>query len=167
MQWVRSLLRTSRRLVGTDLDGNKYYEVLQGASKKPRREVVTKQKLKHEEYHAGAIPIEWEAWLRGSVDNPPTHQVLLQKQQRQMVLSKRVLEVNRREKQRQEQEYSDGLVAKPVGHASSTTYSNIESSKEPRTSGSKFQPGVWDKQLNRPDNEDETEKFEPDPWKPP
>ncbi len=30
MQWVRSLFRTTRRLVGTDLDGNKYYEILQG-----------------------------------------------------------------------------------------------------------------------------------------
>ena len=30
MQWVRALFRTTRRLVGTDLDGNKYYEILQG-----------------------------------------------------------------------------------------------------------------------------------------
>ncbi|CAB4020272.1 mimitin, mitochondrial, partial [Paramuricea clavata] len=141
----------------------------ESASKKARREVVTKQKLKHEDYEAGVIPTEWEAWLRGSVDNPPTHEDLLKKQQQQMVLSKRVLEVNRRDKQLQEQEYSDGLVAKPVGHASSATYGHIESSAEPTTSGSQFQPGVWDKQLNtaRPGNEDETEKFEPEGWKPP
>jgi hypothetical protein len=60
-------------------------------------------------------------------------------------------------------------VAKPVGHASSATYGHIESSAEPTTSGSQFKPGVWDKQLNtaRPGDEDETEKFEPEGWKPP
>ena len=30
MQWVRALFRTSRRLVGTDLNGNEYYEIIQG-----------------------------------------------------------------------------------------------------------------------------------------
>lgn len=30
MQWVRSFFRTTRRLAGTDLEGNQYYEILQG-----------------------------------------------------------------------------------------------------------------------------------------
>ncbi|XP_028391265.1 NADH dehydrogenase [ubiquinone] 1 alpha subcomplex assembly factor 2-like isoform X2 [Dendronephthya gigantea] len=170
MQWVRSLFKASRRLVGTDLDGNKYYEILRDGIKKPRREVVTKQALKHEEYESGVIPTEWEAWLRGSVDTPPTHEDLLKKQRQQIMLSKKVHEVNQRDKQLQEQEYTEGLVARPVGHASSTTYGNIESSAEPRTSGSQFRPGVWGKQLNAREGtgkEDEKEKYEPEAWKPP
>ena len=34
--------------------------LFEGGSKKTRREVVTKQKLKHEDYEAGVIPVEWE-----------------------------------------------------------------------------------------------------------
>jgi hypothetical protein len=37
--------------------------LIKGASKKARREVVTKQKLKHEDYEAGVIPTEWEGKL--------------------------------------------------------------------------------------------------------
>ena len=60
---------------------------------------------------------------------------------------------------------SAGLVAKPVGHASATTYGNFESSKGPRTSGGQFQPGVWGKQLDQQKKND-TEKYEPESWKP-
>lgn len=56
-----------------------------------------------------------------------------------------------------------------MGHASSAVYGNVESSSEPRTSGSNFKPGVWDKQLKttQPGKEDEIEKYEPEAWKPP
>ncbi|XP_046846278.1 NADH dehydrogenase [ubiquinone] 1 alpha subcomplex assembly factor 2-like isoform X2 [Xenia sp. Carnegie-2017] len=137
--------------------------MIQGGSGKKRREVV--MKLKHEEYKAGVIPVEWEAWLRGSVDKPPSLEDLVKKQQQQIVLSKKVIELNRRDMKLQEEEYAAGLVAKPVGHASATTYGNVESSKGPRTSGGQFQPGVWGKQLDQQKKND-TGKYEPESWKP-
>ena len=43
-----------------------FITIFQGAGKKARREVVTKQKLKHEEYEAGVIPTEWEGKVMSS-----------------------------------------------------------------------------------------------------
>ena len=63
----------------------------------------------------------------------------------------------------------DGLVSRPLGHASSPSYGNHKESSRPQTTGKQFRPGVWEEQIkNRPDEADHNEeRYEPEPWKPP
>ena len=144
MQWLRNLLgvfRSGRRLVGTDLDGNKYYEIISGKSGRQRREVVTK--LKHEQYEDGTIPIEWEAWIRGKREIPPTHEELIKKLQQREILNQRVKKVEAEEMERREKERESELATRQVGHASAPVYEKTGLRSEPVRTGDTFQPGSW------------------------
>ena len=75
MQWARSLFGAfvrSRRVVGTDLHGNKYYETIR-EGKKPKREMITN--LKPMQYTPDMMPMEWEAWIGVPflIRPPPPH----------------------------------------------------------------------------------------------
>ena len=185
MQWVSALLRSLRpvrRLVGTDLYGNKYYETIRKAGAKPRREVITAVNLKPERYTPDTIPTEWQAWIRGMRDEPPTHEELLMKGKKLDTLQEKVKQIEERDRQLQEKEYEEGLVAKPtqkssnvpVGHASAPVYESLDNRTEPTTTGKGFQPGAWAAAKQKgteasegPGNEQGEETFQPDSWVPP
>lgn len=183
MQWARALfnsLKPARRLIGTDLEGNKYYEIVR-EGRKARREVVTT--MKHVEYKPGTIPMEWEAWIRGKRKDPPTHDELVKKIEQAEILQKRVKQVEERERELQVKEYHEGLVARPaqkasqVGHASAPFYQHLDNVQEPTSTGSTFQPGGWTPGKSSPpggkgqssqiESEAEKDTFQPEAWVPP
>ena len=167
MQWVRTILnafgRTTRRLVGTDLHGNQYYETIR-EGKKPRREMITK--IKHMEYTADLIPIEWEAWIRGKRDDPPTHAELLSEQKRIKTLKERVRQVEERDREQQALEDAPPQIAAQVGHASAPLYESLDNRTQPTSTGTTFQPGEWAPGSNLK-GKDSEETFEPESWVPP
>jgi NADH dehydrogenase [ubiquinone] 1 alpha subcomplex assembly factor 2 len=167
MQWMRGLLgvfRSGRKLVGTDLDGNKYFEVLSGRGRRARREVVSK--LKHEEYEDGTIPVEWEAWIRGKRNDPPTHDELVSKIRQREVLKERVKHVEAEEIERRAKEQGGaGMLTRPVGHASSPVYGKTELQSEPIRTGNTFQPGAWTPGTNTDPGKGQDDNFEPEAWR--
>ena len=65
-------------------------------------------KMNPMEYTPGLIPIEWEAWIRGKRERPPTHEELIAEQRRVKTLQERAKQVEEKDKERQalEQETS-------------------------------------------------------------
>lgn len=166
MQWVRTLLNAfskTRRLVGTDLHGNQYYETIRNGAK-PRREMITK--LKPSEYTPDLIPIEWEAWIRGKRDNPPTHEELLAEQNRIKTLKERAKQVEEKDREQQALEQKVPQIAAQVGHAAAPLYESLDNRTQPTSTGTTFQPGEWAPGSNVKGKASE-ETYEPESWVPP
>lgn len=174
MSWMRNLLsvlRPGRRIVGTDLDGNTYIEVIskRGGRSTVRREVITK--LRHEQYEDGSIPIEWEAWIRGKREDPPTHDELIQKMQQRKIVKQRARNLEQEEREKMEEQQGKEKTS-PVGHASAHVFEKSELKSEPTRVGDSFNPGAWIPSQGGRDQEEkipETDKtdFEPEGWVPP
>ena len=166
MQWVRSFLGAftrTRRLVGTDLYGNQYYETIRDG-KKPRREMIST--VEHMQYTPGMMPIEWESWIRGKRDDPPTHEELLAQQKRMQIVKERAKKVEEKDREDQIEQQTSQLVSQ-AGHASTTLFESLENRAEPTSTGTIFQPGQWAPEKNEPVRKEDEQTFEPESWMPP
>ncbi|XP_077982062.1 NADH dehydrogenase [ubiquinone] 1 alpha subcomplex assembly factor 2-like [Glandiceps talaboti] len=154
MNLVRNLFRpfrSAKKLVGTDHLGNKYYEVEKRTTKfggERRKRRFVESGISYHEYEPGLIPIEWESWIRWKRGDPPTMEEVLRREKMTMVVKERAKELERKDKERQESEYEEGLVAKPTqtvpkGHASAPVYERTDGTGEATTTGSEFQPSSW------------------------
>ena len=173
MQWVRSIFGAfvrTRRLGGTDLQGNKYYETIREGNKS-KREMITK--IKHMQYTPYMMPIEWETWIiRGKRDDPPTHEELLAQQRRIETVKERARQVEEKDREQQALEHKPPQLVAQVGHAAVPLYENLDSREEPTSTGTVFKPGERTPESRDPgrkvssgkENED---TFEPESWVPP
>ncbi|CAG8680399.1 7183_t:CDS:2, partial [Ambispora leptoticha] len=98
----------SRFYVGSDLDGNEYYETrVLGSSNRPKRMVDLKQPKKYSDYTGDEIPVQWQSWLRHTRFDPPTIEELkIANQRREMIIeraNKLDQEWNERKRQLQKQ----------------------------------------------------------------
>ncbi|KAJ1836318.1 hypothetical protein LPJ73_007647 [Coemansia sp. RSA 2703] len=84
LPWRRDMFR------GMDLDGNMYFERFMPSSSRTRRHVLYKQNLKVSDYNDSIIPVQWQAWMRHTRDNPPTTTELIQDIQRRERLATNV-----------------------------------------------------------------------------
>ncbi|KAJ9050994.1 hypothetical protein DSO57_1009077 [Entomophthora muscae] len=74
-QKVKGVFPTSKRLVGTDLQGNRYYEEPRGSF--PRRTIELNDGRSHyQDVSDTDLPVQWMAWLRHTRSHAPTHQEL-------------------------------------------------------------------------------------------
>ncbi|XP_051897795.1 NADH dehydrogenase [ubiquinone] 1 alpha subcomplex assembly factor 2 isoform X2 [Pristis pectinata] len=108
-------------------------------------EVVSPKEI---EYEHGNIPLEWEAWIRGSRKDPPTIEEILKNEEYRKMIKLRACEIQRDDEIRKEKEYEEGLVARPVqtqikGHASANYFERDKISSEPSSTANAFQPGGW------------------------
>ena len=172
MQWVRSLfggfIRT-RRLVGTDLHGNKYYETIR-EGKKPRREMISN--VKHMQYTPGMMPIEWESWIRGKRDGPPTHEESIAQQKRIAIIKEKAKQLEDKDREEQTLEKQQPQLVSQLGHASATLYESLDNRAGPISTGTMFQPGEWSRRESNyvekpPFEKGDEESFEPESWVPP
>jgi len=172
MQWVRSLLSAfvrTRRLVGTDLHGNYYYETIR-EGKKPKREMISN--VKHMQYTPDMMPIEWEAWIRGKRDDPPTHDELLAQQRRVETIKERARQVEEKDQEQHALDHEPPHLVAPVGHAATPFYESLHNRAEPTSTGTAFQPGEWTMEKNNSGRKvsggkDSEDTFEPESWVPP
>ncbi|PIK51706.1 putative mimitin, mitochondrial [Apostichopus japonicus] len=152
MNIFRSIFKASRdvkKLVGTDKLGNKYFEIVSESIKaKPKRSMESSQE--HVDYQAGTVPVEWEAWVRGNRRDPPTAEEIEKRERQTLIVKKRAVEVERKDKELQQREYDEGLVAGPspgtqaTGHASVPTYGTEQGSDKPLSTGNEFEPAAWE-----------------------
>ncbi|XP_065070210.1 NADH dehydrogenase [ubiquinone] 1 alpha subcomplex assembly factor 2-like [Rhopilema esculentum] len=180
---LASLLPQSnvKRLVGVDHLGNKYYEVEKGDGKK-RRFLERSDGVKPEDYVQGMIPNQWEAWIRGRTDTPPTTMELLEREKVEKIIAARGADVQRKDDEAQQKAYEDGLISRvteadgfratrtqQIGHASANFFGPRQQTFEPSTVGSNFEPGSWRPKPNTKNSEqeiNEEESFKPESWTP-
>jgi len=172
-----------KRLVGEDHLGNKYYE-MEKADGKKRRFLERSDGIKPEDYVQGMIPNQWEAWIRGRIDTPPTVMELLAREKNEKLMAIKAEELKKRDDEAQRKAYEDGLITRSVpegetaeleskrqlGHASSHFYGPTGEQSEPSTVSGKFEPGAWKPDVKRTGAEakqEAPEKFEPESWTPP
>eukprot|EP00794_Sanderia_malayensis_P008224 gene8224-9104_t len=152
----------SKRLVGEDQYGNKYFEI-ERADGKPRRSVECPS-MQPADYEQGMIPTQWEAWVRGSIKDPPTLQELQEQEIMRKVIIEKAAEIKRKDDEAQRKAFE-------AGHASTPFYGHPNQGTEPTSHGATFEPGAWKPTapVNKVDQQrgaEETEPFRPESWTP-
>lgn len=144
MSWKRfllSVISSSKKLVGSDLLGNQYYERITSGGR-IRRSVEMKRIP--DEYQMKDIPPEWERWLRGISKRPPTNEeqeVLLRNKQ---IMSQKIKELKKKEESTEPEHQKVTMTTKATSHASSQSYkTKHETDEDPVSTGNMFQPGSW------------------------
>ncbi|KAM6468914.1 NADH dehydrogenase [ubiquinone] 1 alpha subcomplex assembly factor 2 isoform 1-T1 [Liasis olivaceus] len=138
--------------VGIDHFGNKYYRIpphktWAGQNIKERR-LVEAVNVKEYQYESGAIPTEWEAWMKKRRSDPPTVEECIQSENYKKEMKAKVEDLCEKNRLLQVKDYEEGLEVGPLqtqikGHASASNYRKPERSEEPISTASTFQPGAW------------------------
>lgn len=109
MKWLRSLFSSSKKFIGSDHLGNKYYEHVRTTGKLQRS---VENNLPHEDYTSGQIPTEWDSWIRGRRDDPPTQEEVDKQLQYIYNIQRKAALKQIEDDARQEEAYRDGLIAR-------------------------------------------------------
>ncbi|KAJ2637590.1 hypothetical protein GGF40_002246 [Coemansia sp. RSA 1286] len=123
-------------LKGLDLDGNLYFERHVRGASRTRRHVVYKKYLTVSEYSDDIIPVQWQAWMRHTREQPPTAQELIQDIQRRERLAenvRRLAALEQEQKNEQAQAIEEGH--RPQKHSPDRFQKN--------TPGEQYQPEEW------------------------
>uniref|UniRef100_A0A0K8RZM6 Mimitin, mitochondrial n=1 Tax=Crotalus horridus TaxID=35024 RepID=A0A0K8RZM6_CROHD len=138
--------------VGIDHFGNKYYRIPQhktwaGQNIKERR-IVIAVNVKEYQYESGAIPTQWEAWLKKRRNNPPTLEEFIQSNNYRKEMKAKVEDLGEKSRLLQAKDHEEGLEVGPLqtqikGHASASNYRKPEHSEDPVSTANTFQPGAW------------------------
>ncbi|XP_057299630.1 NADH dehydrogenase [ubiquinone] 1 alpha subcomplex assembly factor 2-like isoform X2 [Hydractinia symbiolongicarpus] len=163
IKWLRAILSSSKKLIGTDHLGNKYFEEVR-ASGKIQRSI--QNDTKHEDYSAGHIPLQWEAWIRGKRKDAPTLQEIEEQARYTSTVLRRAAIKTKEDDKKQAIAYADGLIAKerpsdntPAKQALSR---NVDTNLH-ATTGTSYQPDAWSPAAV---NSDTKTKYEPESWTP-
>ena len=102
----------SNKFIGQDLQGNLYFEgppVREGLSKSRRSIVYGDGRDAYSQYVPHSIPVQWQAWLRHTREQPPSLDELQSDVMRQQDLAVKVQALQ--EKDQQEKENKEKLAS--------------------------------------------------------
>ncbi|XP_070599404.1 NADH dehydrogenase [ubiquinone] 1 alpha subcomplex assembly factor 2 [Erythrolamprus reginae] len=135
--------------VGIDHFGNKYYRIpphtsWAGQNVRERR-IVKAVNLEEYQYESGAIPTEWEAWMKKRRSNPPTLEECIQNEKYRSEMKAKVEDLDEKSRLLQVKEGLEvgPLQTKFTGHAAASSYKKPERSEDPVSTANTFQPGAW------------------------
>ncbi|XP_062508939.1 NADH dehydrogenase [ubiquinone] 1 alpha subcomplex assembly factor 2-like [Corticium candelabrum] len=139
---------SSSRLAGTDLYGNKYYEVSATENSRGKRYMKPAGVLKAHQYTNDAIPVQWERWLRWLREDPPLHEELKWGNERLGKVRKKARDIEQKDQQLREQEIEDGITAavrnvKGTSSKATPLVSSRNSSEEQTSDVKSFEPDSW------------------------
>ncbi|KAJ1646267.1 hypothetical protein LPJ64_002237 [Coemansia asiatica] len=129
---------------GWDLERNMYFERYVRSSSRTRRRVVYSKHLTVSEYRDDIIPVQWQAWMRHTREQPPTVQELIQDVQRRKRLAENVrklVALEQEQEQEQEQKGKEQAHAVQEGPHSPKRVSPERFQKV--TPGEQYQPEEW------------------------
>ncbi|KAI8340060.1 hypothetical protein BC941DRAFT_239780 [Chlamydoabsidia padenii] len=126
-------------LVGTDLDGNEYWEMPSPLGGRYKRWVQMKEHDDYAVFNQNQLPVQWQAWLRHTRYEAPTISELVQEQRRRMIIQERA------KKLEQEWEQKKLLKQKQQEEAARLEDSRQEqaTTSQPTGQGDTFVPGEW------------------------
>ncbi|EFB24431.1 hypothetical protein PANDA_004395, partial [Ailuropoda melanoleuca] len=147
----RALSKEAKQQVGKDQFGNKYYYVPEyknwrGQTIREKR-IVEAANKREVDYEVGAIPTEWEAWIRKTRKTPPTMEEILKNEKNREEIKIKNQDLYEKEKLLRKGS-NEELLASPVqtqikGHASAPYFGKEEPTVAPTSTGKTFQPGSW------------------------
>ncbi|KAJ2722099.1 hypothetical protein GGI07_003541 [Coemansia sp. Benny D115] len=124
---------------GADLDGNMYFERFTRNSSRPRRHVVYKENINVSQYSDELIPVQWQAWMRHTREEPPSETELLQDIRRRELLAENVRRLKLQELETKKRQQIEG--AGPV--LDQEKKANQSSRFQKSTPGESYQPEGW------------------------
>lgn len=146
--------------VGEDRYGNIFYEAV-GVKKanwhngrkmespsEQETHVLSGQVHYDEEYSPDKVHVLWSAWLRGSLETPPTPELLEAHDRRQAMIIQRAADISAKDEAERQAKLIDDSGYKQLGyqtdHAGARSYTGTQASSNPQTVGGEFKPGQWD-----------------------
>eukprot|EP00123_Amoebidium_parasiticum_P007749 comp18337_c0_seq1/m.19434 comp18337_c0_seq1/g.19434 ORF comp18337_c0_seq1/g.19434 comp18337_c0_seq1/m.19434 type:complete len:207 (-) comp18337_c0_seq1:197-817(-) len=149
----------ARRLAGTDLAGNKYFEVLpvEGSQTRYRTRRVMEPAggEQHAAYSDSNIVAPWRAWLAGTRADAPSIDELEELNRQQEQLQENVQALSAKERERRVRELGEEAVRQAeadearrqhlglVDHAAAFTPGGRDTVLSPLRRGDEFQPAHW------------------------
>ncbi|KAJ1789806.1 hypothetical protein LPJ62_002246 [Coemansia sp. RSA 2167] len=132
LQWMKLRLPWRKDVyMGTDLDGNLYFERLVDTYRS-RRHVIYRKDLALSEYSDKVIPIQWQAWMRHTRHRIPTLDDLNQDIQRQEQIADNVQKLAAKE------------ARLPISPEDTTKHAHTRQPQfQKSTPGESFQPENW------------------------
>ncbi|KAI8322461.1 hypothetical protein GQ54DRAFT_259952 [Martensiomyces pterosporus] len=132
MQWKALRLPWRKdTLAGTDLAGNLYFERFVKGAYRSRRHVIYQKDFAISDFTDDIIPVQWQAWMRHTRNDPPTIRELLQDIERRERMAENVRLLAERETQD---------FAKAIGGAPPSKQQQAFQKTAP---GESFQPEDW------------------------
>ncbi|KAJ2159319.1 hypothetical protein GGF46_003111 [Coemansia sp. RSA 552] len=136
MQWKALRLPWRKDvLIGTDLDGNLYFERAVRGATRMRRNIVYSKKTPVSDYNDKIIPVQWQAWMRHTRVQAPTIAELIQDLQRRERIADNVrrLAANESQAARMLEEGAPSATARPGG----------DKQAQQAAPGQSFKPEGW------------------------
>ncbi|KAI8098663.1 uncharacterized protein BX664DRAFT_381348 [Halteromyces radiatus] len=128
-------------LVGTDLDGNEYWEMPSPLGGRYKRWVQMKEHDDYAVFNQNQLPVQWQAWLRHTRTEAPSLQELVQEQRRRLIIQERAKKLDEEWQQRKLQLKAEQEEAARIEE--SRQQSESSNSTEPTGQGDTFVPGEW------------------------
>ncbi|SAM03979.1 hypothetical protein [Absidia glauca] len=127
-------------LVGTDLDGNEYWEMPSPLGGRYKRWVQMKEHDDYAVFNQNQLPVQWQAWLRHTRFEAPSIPELVQEQRRRMIIQERAKKLDQEWEQRKLQKRKEQDEAAQLEEATNQTE---QKTSEPTGQGDTFVPGEW------------------------
>ncbi|ORX56440.1 hypothetical protein DM01DRAFT_1366805 [Hesseltinella vesiculosa] len=127
-------------LIGTDLDGNEYWEMPNPLGGRPKRWVQMKDHDDYAVYNQNLLPVQWQAWLRHTRPVAPTTQELIREVQRRNLIQQRAKQLEQDWQQRKQQLQQEHDKAAQL---ESQTSQPTDTTTQPTGQGDTFVPGEW------------------------
>ncbi|KAI8388383.1 uncharacterized protein BYT42DRAFT_491665 [Radiomyces spectabilis] len=128
-------------LIGSDLDGNEYWEMPNPLGGRPKRWVQMRQEDDYTIFRQDQLPVQWQAWLRHTRYEAPTTQDLIKEIQRQAIVQQRAKQLDMEWEQRKLQ-----LAAEAEAENQPATKLEAKATsqhQQPTGQGETFVPGAW------------------------
>jgi len=146
---------TTKKLIGTDLQGNMYFE--QPRDNFPRRTVELNDGRSHYTDVCGApLPVQWIAWLRHTRTYPPTHAELIKADAARQSIIERAQRIDAQEKRKQLAVQAELIKRK----------SDLEHVTKPQIQITKTTTNPSTTSRRNPSDTFGRNEFEPEPWQP-
>ncbi|KAI8060919.1 hypothetical protein BC940DRAFT_245822 [Gongronella butleri] len=131
-------------LVGTDLDGNEYWEMPNPLGGRDKRWVQMKDHDDYAVFHQNLLPVQWQAWLRHTRPVAPTIPELVREAQRRALIQQRAKQLDQEWENRKVQQLpDDAAVAQKPAQAEGTAKTKVTDTTAPSGQGDTFVPGEW------------------------
>ncbi|ORZ16285.1 hypothetical protein BCR42DRAFT_414728 [Absidia repens] len=127
-------------LVGTDLDGNEYWEMPSPLGGRYKRWVQMKEHDDYAVFNQNQLPVQWQAWLRHTRFEAPSIPELIQEQRRRLIIQERAKKVDQEWAQRKLQLQEE---QREAARLEESRHKQEPKASEPTGQGDTFVPGEW------------------------
>ncbi|KAG0186054.1 hypothetical protein DFQ28_008369 [Apophysomyces sp. BC1034] len=134
-------------LIGTDLDGNEYWEMPNPLGGREKRWVELKEEPDYALFRQDQIPVQWQSWLRHTRFEAPSIHDLLVEEKRKAIIQERAqrleLEWQQRKLELQQQKVQEQAPQLDIPTSKKPDIEEKPSTTQSKGQGDTFQPGEW------------------------